>query len=238
MFTVLAQICYPLVHGAVRDRLSVLVVLLFTAASITHAARRGVRMACAALLAGAGIGFAADALGVRTGIPFGRYAYTGTLGVQVLGVPVVVALAWAMFAWPAALVARRLVRGFPARVVVGAWALASWDLFLDPQMVAAHHWRWAAPTPHLPGVHDVPLSNYAGWLLTSALISLVLQVCLRDSRDVDDRPMFVLYVWTWLSSTLALAAFLDLGAAAAWGGVGMGLVAVPLLCRLAGIGSG
>ena len=39
------------------------------------------------------------------------------------------------------------------RVAVGALALASWDLFLDPQMVDAGHWRWADPLPALPGVH-------------------------------------------------------------------------------------
>ena len=36
------------------------------------------------------------------------------------------------------------------------------------------------------------------------------------------------YVWTWASSTLALAAFLGLPAAALWGGIAMGAVAVPL----------
>ena len=50
-----------------------------------------------------------------------------------------------------------------ARVAVAAAALASWDLFLDPQMVDAGHWRWSDPSPALPGVPTVPLTNYAGW---------------------------------------------------------------------------
>ena len=42
----------------------------------------------------AGVGLAAEAVGVRTGFPFGDYSYADTLGPTVLGVPVVVPLAW------------------------------------------------------------------------------------------------------------------------------------------------
>ena len=79
-------------------------------------------------------------------------------------------------AWPAYLVAVRLAagRGRPARVAVGAVALASWDLFLDPQMVDAGHWRWVDPAPALPGVPTVPLTNYAGWLLVALVLMAVL----------------------------------------------------------------
>lgn len=228
--TVLAQIGYPLVHGAARDRLTVLVVVLFAAASICHAGvSRGPRCALAALVATALPGFAVESLGVHTGLPFGAYAYTGGLGPQLWDVPVVIALAWTMFAWPAALVARRLVRSFAARVVVGAWALASWDLFLDPQMVGAGHWIWRSPDPHLPGVDTVPLTNFAGWLGVAVVISLMLQGVLTRYADGDDRWPYGLFVWTWLSSTLALAAFLGLPAAAGWGAAGMSIVAVPLL---------
>jgi len=231
--TVLGQIGYPLVHGSRRDQLTVVVVVLFALTSVSHAwLSRGARVACAVVIATAVPGFAVEVLGVHTGYPFGRYHYASTLGVRFWGVPVVIALAWTMFAWPAALVARRLARTFAVRVAIGAWALAAWDLFLDPQMVAAGHWRWSYPSPHLPGVDAVPLTNYAGWLLASTLISLVLQGVLARSPMGDDRWPYALYLWTWVSSALALAAFLDLAAAALWGAVGMGVVAVPLVLLL------
>jgi putative membrane protein len=44
--------------------------------------------------------------------------------------------------------------------------------------------------------------------------------------------MYALYLWTYASSVLAHAVFLDLPASAAWGGAAMGLVAVPLGVRL------
>ena len=232
--TIAGQIAYPLVHGATRDRLTVAVVLLFAAASLAHAAgSRGVRIAVAVLAVTAVPGFAAEVLGVRTGVPFGTYKYADSLGVRLWGVPLVIAFAWTMFAWPAALVARRLARTYPARVVIGAWALASWDLFLDPQMVAAGHWHWRFPDPHLPGVDAVPLTNYLGWLLVAGVVSVGVQavagVAGTATGRLGDRWPYTLFVWTWLSSALALGAFLHLGAAAAWGFAGMGLVAMPFL---------
>ena len=34
---------------------------------------------------------------------------------------------------------------------IGAFALTSWDLFLDPQMVSAGYWRWNHNAVDLPG---------------------------------------------------------------------------------------
>jgi uncharacterized membrane protein len=227
--TVLAQIAYPLVGGDARDTLTVATVVLFAITSLTHAwATRGPRAAAVLLVVAGGGGLAAEAVGVATGVPFGRYEYADSLGPAVLGVPVVIPLAWVMMTWPAYLVATRLASSRPVRIAVGAVALASWDLFLDPQMVDAGHWRWADPLPSLPGVPTVPLTNYAGWLLVAAVLMLLLPT----TRPGDDFVPYALYLWTYASSVLAHAAFLGLPASALWGGLGMGLVAVPLALSL------
>jgi putative membrane protein len=220
------QIAYPLVHGAARDHLTVLIVVALAGASVLHAAiSRGVAVAAALFGVTALPGYAVEVLGVHTGFPFGSYAYSDSLGPRLLGVPPVVALAWTMLAWPAALAARRLVRGRVARVVVGAWTLASADLFLDPQQVAAGHWTWEFPAPHLPGVPDVPLTNYAGWLGVSLVLSVAVQAIAGDG---DDRVIIGLYLWLYAAWIVALGGFLDLAAAAGWGALGMGAVALPL----------
>ena len=234
--TIALQISYPLASGDTRTRLTIATVVVFAAASICHAGLTYGRRGLACCAAAAVIGLLAEVVGTHTGVPFGHYRYAGTLGPQIGGAPLVVALAWTMMAWPAALVARLLAGSAVARVFVGAWALASWDVFLDPQMVAAGHWRWATPSPHLPGVGTVPLTNLAGWLAVSALISVVAQWLLRPMRPADDTWMFGMFLWTYASSVLALAAFLHLWWAALWGALGMGLVSVPLAFRLRGKG--
>src|SRR4051794_1429617 len=95
--TVLAQILYPLTDGSARNRLTVLTVLLIAGASVTAAWRaRGVRYAGTLLVVSAGIGFAAEAIGTTTGVPFGDYTYAGSLGPRLFGVPLVIPLAWTM----------------------------------------------------------------------------------------------------------------------------------------------
>lgn len=227
------QIPYPLVHGDARDVLTIATVAVFAAASLAHAATSyGVRYA-AALLVVVGLGgFLVEVLGVHTGVPFGRYHYRDDLGVSVWGVPLVIPLAWVMMAHPARIVARRLTSSPWALVAVAAVALASWDVFLDPQMVSAGHWQWSDLRPHLPGVADVPLSNFGGWLLVSLLLMLLVQAVTAERRSRHDSAPLALWVWTWLSSTLANLAFFHRPAVAAWGFVAMGLVGVPLLRQL------
>jgi uncharacterized membrane protein len=234
------QIGYPLTHGSARDHLTVAIVVALAAACIAHAAvTRGARTAGTVLLLTAVPGYLVEVLGVHTGVPFGSYHYAPTpgaptLGPLLFGAPPLIGLAWTMLAWPATVVARHLVRGRVARVLVGAWALASADLFLDPQQVAAGHWSWQFPAPHLSGVPSVPLTNYAGWLATALVISIALQAVTGDRNTTlqDDRVMIAMYLWLYVGWIVALAGFLDLAAAAGWGALGMGLVAVPVAVRL------
>lgn len=225
---VLAQIGYPLTHGDVRARLTVLIVVLGYVASVTHAAlTRGARTAVALVLVTTGGGLAVEALGVHTGFPFGHYAYADALGAGLGGVPLVIPLAWTWMAWPALLAATAVTTR--ARPLVAGLGLAAWDLFLDPQMVAEGYWTWSDPHPALPGVPGVPLTNYLGWLA----VAIVMMSMLRNvDKTPDDHPMHALYLWTYASSILAHAAFLGLPASAGWGGLGMGTVALPLAVRL------
>jgi len=152
----------------------------------------------------------------------------------VLGVPAAVPLAWVMMGWPAYLVGVRLAGPFAGplrRAVLAGTALASWDLFLDPQMVHAGHWRWAHPEPALPGVPGVPLTDYAGWLVVAMTMAAVLDAALpaatRAPAPTDVVP-YALYLWTYASSVLAHVAFFGLPASALWGAAGMGALALPL----------
>jgi uncharacterized membrane protein len=231
---VVTQMVFPFTSGG-TTALTVLAVVLLAAAALTHAAAtRGVRTALAVLLVAGGGGLLAETVGVRTGVPFGDYAYTGTLGPQLLGVPAIVPLAWAMLAYPALLVARTLVGSRPVLVVpLAAWALATWDVFLDPQMVDAGHWRWAHPTPALPGVTGIPLTNYLGWLLVAVLLQAVLSRVVPAGDPGPDVLPLLLYAWTYLSSVLAHLAFFGRPPVALVGGLLMGTVAIPLLVVLA-----
>jgi uncharacterized membrane protein len=223
---VLVQIVYPLVPTAWLTGVTVTSVVVFFGASVADVVRvHGVRGGLLLVGIAGGGGLVAEAVGLATGFPFGSYAYTGTLGPELLGVPVVVPLAWAMMAWPALVVGRVLAGRGPGVVVLGALALAAWDLFLDPQMVGAGHWTWSSPVPALPFVPGVPLTNYAGWVLVAVLVVGGLHRALGPGRGTG--PATALYLWVYASSVLAHLAFFGLPGSALVGGIGMGAVAIP-----------
>ena len=228
--TILGQITWILA-GPARDALTIATVCTFFLASASHAlVRRGPTWTLAYLGIAAGIGLAVEAVGTATGLPFGQYDYSDSLGPKLLGVPVVVALAWAMMAYPALLAAQRLPTTRIGVTVIGAWLLASWDLFLDPQMVAEGHWIWANPAPALPGVPGIPLSNYLGWLLTAlVMIGLLSRLPVKDSSR-DGVPTLML-AWVFGSNVLANLVFFGRPAVALWGGIAMGIVIVPWAWR-------
>ena len=206
--------------AAARDRLAVgSVVALFSAAATHALLHRGPAWTGRFLLVTVGGGLAVEVLGVRTGAPFGDYAYTGGLGPALLGVPVVVPLAWAMLAYPCHVAGLRLGH----RVLATGWALASWDLFLDPQMVGDGHWRWYDVSP---GLNGIPLSNHLGWLLVALAMAALL-----PRRPADDRLPLAVLAWTWASCVLANLVFFDRPAVALAGGLAMGVVVLPALAR-------
>lgn len=232
---VLAQIGYPLTAGTARAALTVSTVLLGCALSVSHALLAHGPRAAAALIGTATLGgFAVEAAGVATGFPFGHYDYSGELGPKLLGVPLVIPLAWTWMAWPAWLAATRACRRPATRVAVAGLGLAAWDVFLDPQMVAEGYWRWQDPAPALPGVPGVPIGNYLGWLGFALLLMTALAGA--GGRAVTtplppDTPMIALWVWTYASSVLAHAVFLGLPGSACWGAALMGAAVLPLARR-------
>lgn len=235
VFLVLTAIAYPLTDGAARDLVTWTLVLLGAAVSGTHAwLGRGARVGggLLALVAGTSVGF--EALGLATGVPYGRYEYSDALGPTLLGVPFLVPLAWLMMAWPSWVLADRLTRPRAARIVVAAAIFAGWDVVLDPQLVQAGYWTWSHPSPGLPGIPTVPLTNLAGWLLAGAVLMtlldlLVSRLSAAGSPAIGDAAPLLALGWMTLGGALAQAGWLGLRGSAVWGV----LLAAPVLAALA-----
>jgi len=226
LLTIGLQVAYPLAHGTGRRDLTVAIVVTFFLASTTHAlVWRGLTWTTAFLVVTVGGGLAVEALGTRAGVPFGDYVYTDTLTGTVLGVPWVVPLAWAMFAYPCIVLARRVSRSSIVVPILAAAALASWDLFLDPMMTAEGYWRFTHPSPVLAHVPGVPVVNYVGWFLTALVMMIIIDQLPR--RLVPEGQPAVLFFWTYCSSVLGNLLFFHRPWVAVYGGIAMGLIALP-----------
>jgi uncharacterized membrane protein len=189
--------------------------------------------ALSAAAAAFALGLAAEWAGTRTGFPFGAYRYTGLLRPAFGTVPLVVPLAWAAMGLPGYAVGATVARTRAGRIAAGAVALTAWDLFLDPQMVRDGFWRWAHPGPY----QGVPLSNFAGWLLVSAVLMAVFDGLLKpQSRQLTPPHPGLLAAYTVMAvmETVGFAVIFPHGRAIALAGaLGMGIPAALAWARRA-----
>lgn len=174
------------------------------------------------------LAWAVEFVGSRTGLPFGQYDYTQALQPQLLGVPLLIPLAWLMMLPPAWAVAEALLRRGATRgprvafLATAALAFTAWDLFLDPQMVAWGYWVWQTPG----GYFGIPWSNYLGWWLSALLISAAVFALRPPLPPLPQRPLLTLYTATWLLQSVGLALFWQQPGPAAVGFVAMGALSL------------
>ena len=116
------------------------------------------------------ISFAAETIGVATGVVFGDYHYTDELGPKLLGVPLVIPIAYTAMAYASLTIARAVLGvesggGRPLAVALaGAIAMVGWDVAMDPGLSTVHgDWIWEqAGGPYF----GVGIHNYIGWFCT------------------------------------------------------------------------
>jgi uncharacterized membrane protein len=223
--------------GRARQVLSSVVVVGSFATTTANAVRRwGGPRAGTAALATAVSTTVVERVGTRTGIPFGRYAYSRALQPQVAHVPAIVPLAWFALGLPARESAHAALgnRSTPAgRIAVGSAALTAWDLFLDPQMVGEGYWAWARR-----GVYrGIPLTNFLGWFVTGLGVMALLEATLppSDCGDGADGALVGEYAFMGVMETIGFARFFRDPVVAVVGGLGMvPLAAIAVARKLRG----
>lgn len=225
----LAMISVPILRWLVHDppipTVMIVAVLLQVSTALAALIRgypaRRVLLMCAVVLP---LAWLVEFIGLTTGFPFGSYQYSDRLQPYIGGVPLLIPLAWLMMlpsAWAvAALLTRRVVTPLRRSAFIGVSALAmtAWDLFLDPQMMSWGFWTWAEPGAYF----GVPLTNFAGWLLASALITTAAHPPIAGLLRVSG-PLLLIYGVTWLLESVGLAVFWGLPGPALSGFCGMGM---------------
>ncbi|CAB4819779.1 MAG: carotenoid biosynthesis protein [Actinobacteria bacterium] len=223
------QIVYPLVNGEALRLLTIAVVYWGAGAMLLHALLAyGGRYVCIYLGFTFLFALIIEHIGVITSWPFGEYSYSPDLGFQLFSVPLVVPFAWVMMAHPV-LVASRRVAGHWV-FLYGGFAMAAWDLFLDPLMVTSGRWTWVVNGAHVPFQPEIPLSNTFGWLLSGmALIAILHLILPRDRRKVGASFSAVdaFLVWSIFSGIVGNLFFFDRPGIALFAGGIFGAVLTP-----------
>ena len=160
---------YPDIKGAsVGSYLSTLLIALPSTVALFR--YLGPRSATLSLLALSSFGYAIEAIGVATGFPYGTFYYGDALGPRLAGiVPLLLPLSYT----PLVIGAVAAAWGTRLRLlhVLYATLLLVWmDTILDPGAASLGFWAWPGGGVY----YGVPISNYAGWLLSGALATILL----------------------------------------------------------------
>jgi putative membrane protein len=228
---ILLQISYPLIEGEPLRLVTLAIVYVGACAMLLHAYFSfGARYAFLYLLITFFFAFATEEIGMRTGWPFGTYHYGTSLGVKIFSLPLVVPFAWLMMAHPVLVAARRLTQNWV--FLFGGAAMASWDLFLDPQMVSANRWTWSFTGAHVPFQSEVPLSNTFGWLFAGmGLIALLHLTLPRERRKggVELVAVDIFILWTLFSGVVGNLFFFHRPGIALFAGLTFAILFAPYL---------
>ena len=152
--------------------ISVIAILLFGAPVIVYTIRwLGARTGLL-LIAALGIyALAFETIAIKTGLPYGNFAYTGLLGPKLFDTtPVTVLLAWTPLVL-GVLAILQTIKPLWRQALYATIALVVIDMVFDPAAVHVGFWRWEEAGVY----YGVPLVNFVGWIVSGGIaISAVI----------------------------------------------------------------
>ena len=164
--------------------------------------------------------YGVEYVGLVTGFPYGVFGYGSLMGAKIAGVlPVLLPFAYLPLVFGACALAVHFARRAWVRVLVATGFLVLFDLVLDPGAVALGLWSFAAGGWY----YGVPLSNFAGWLLSGVFACSLFFALARKRfvpRQLGLSALLILSFWTGVALVFSL-----------WVPFALGVVSVGLLAR-------
>jgi putative membrane protein len=138
-----------------------------------------------------GVSLSVELVAILTGIPYGTFQYSDTLGFHFLDVPLSVPLAYLPILLGSFTLSNHLLR-LPTRLqhtLLSAVINTIIDFLIDPAAVKAHFWYW----PEGGFYYEVPLINFIGWLGTGFIYSQILYASLQSELKIRKVPLNLTY---------------------------------------------
>jgi putative membrane protein len=140
------------------------------------------------------IGYVLELIGVKTGIIFGDYQYTGSLGIKLFDVPLAIGLTWFLVtisAWHIVSLAKWTKTQM---VIVAAGLCVMFDLILEQFATGFGLWSWQG------GV--IPLLNYITWFFVALIIVTIFAKWDKPKRQSLAvallLPLMAIFFWLML----------------------------------------
>jgi putative membrane protein len=146
--------------------ISVIAILLFGTPVIIFAVRWLGRRRGLLIVAILGIyALIFETIAVKTGWPYGTFAYSGLLGPKLFdAVPATVLIAWTPLVL-GILAVLQTIKPLWLQALLATLGLVVIDMVLDPAAVHIGFWSWNTPGLY----YGVPLINFAGWIVSGGV---------------------------------------------------------------------
>lgn len=137
------------------------------------------------------IGFAAEVIGVNTGMLFGNYTYGNVLGLKIKNVPLLIGVNWFIIIYCCGISIHTLLMKMISRIaadtgkppyslkalsviVDGATMAVFFDWLMEPVAIRLGYWSWAGP---------IPFFNYLCWFAVSGLLLTIFHFIKFDKQN-------------------------------------------------------
>ena len=154
-------------------------ILILSFCAILFTLSRPIKPTLTFLLFSGLVGFIAELIGVNTKLLFGNYHYESNLGVKIAGVPVIIAINWAIVTIGAAHCSALLSANKLARMIIAAFLMLLFDFILEPVAIKSSFWNWEGGL--------IPAYNYICWFF----IGLFLQIIYFSKIKHDSNKVII-----------------------------------------------
>lgn len=120
-------------------------------------------------------GFWIEAVGVNTGLIFGRYHYGEALGFQCWNTPLFIGINWVFVTYTGVAVSEQITRKRSLQLLIAPTLMVVYDLVLEQVAPVMDMWRWETAS--------VPMLNYISWWLIGLVFVLIIKALRVNTRN-------------------------------------------------------
>lgn len=126
--------------------------------------------------------FLVEAIGVKTGLIFGKYIYGNGLGIKLFETPLMIGLNWLMLVYCTKIITEKFSKNQTVRLFFAPSLMVIYDLVLEQAAPQLNMWSWAG--------EKIPLQNYISWYLLALLFHWLLQKTKIEFSNQLAAPIF------------------------------------------------
>ena len=120
------------------------------------------------------LGFLVEWIGVKYGIPFGKYHYGENLGVKLDGIPLMIGVNWTVLVLITGVISAKLTSKIWLRILSASLLMVFLDFFMEKSAPIFDFWIW--------DIGHAPLQNYVAWFG----IALIMQFLFQSFKIAGD----------------------------------------------------